>query len=96
MEAGEYRPHIVIGPQSQRHVVRSGNTITEEYLGVMLIEGPESMPPGGIAVVGLALMYFPENPYRDVVPGATFTIREGPLIVGYGTVLSRSDVEPSH
>ena len=34
-------------------------------------------------------MYFPEQPYADVQPGATFTIREGPLIVGSGVILSR-------
>jgi len=47
------------------------------------------MEPGDTAEVKLALMYFPEEPYDEVQPEATFTVREGPLIVGYGVVLSR-------
>jgi hypothetical protein len=47
--------------------------------------------PGETAEVTMALMYYyePNVSYEDVVPGATFTLREGPSIVGYGTVLSR-------
>ena len=47
------------------------------------------MQPGDTADVKLALMFFPEYPYDEVQPGATFTVREGPLIVGYGVVRSR-------
>ena len=35
-------------------------------------------------------MYFPEETYSEVLPGATFSIREGPLIVGFGVILSLS------
>lgn len=90
LNTGQYRPHIVIGPQSQRVAIRNGNAFTEKYLGVMFVGGPEAMSPGESAEVTLALMYFPEDPYQDVRPGATFTIREGPLVVGFGAVLSRS------
>jgi hypothetical protein len=90
LDTGQYRPHIVIGPQSQRVAIRNGNAFTEKYLGVMFIGGPEALSPGDSAEVTLALMYFPEDPYEEVRPGATFTIREGPLIVGFGAVLSRS------
>ena len=34
-------------------------------------------------------MYFPEYPYEEVQPGATFTVREGSLVVGYGVIRSR-------
>jgi hypothetical protein len=34
-------------------------------------------------------MYFPEESYDEIKPEATFTIREGSLIVGFGAVLSR-------
>ena len=47
------------------------------------------MAPGDTAEVKLALMYAPEVPYTNVQPGATFTLREGPEIVGYGVILSR-------
>jgi len=86
---GGYRPHIVIGPETQRTAICDGNRLTENYLGVMFVGGPESMEPGNSAEVMLALMYFPEYPYHEVQPGVTFTVREGPLIVGHGVVLSR-------
>jgi hypothetical protein len=86
---GEYRPHIVIGPESQRVAIRNGNLMREKYLGVMFVGGPEAMSPGESAEVKLALIYFPEEHYEEVTPGATFTLREGPFIVGFGVILSR-------
>lgn len=91
LTTGQYRPHIVIGPQSQREATRSGNAFTEKYLGVMFVGGPDAMSPGDSADVSLALMHFPDDAYDEVQPGATFTIREGPLIVGFGSILSRSE-----
>jgi hypothetical protein len=84
-----YRPHIVIGPESQCVAIREGNRLMENYLGVTFVGGPDSMEPGDAANVKLALMYFPEYPYEEVQPGVTFTVREGPLIVGYGVIQSR-------
>jgi hypothetical protein len=95
LNTGQYRPHIVIGPQSQRVATRTGKTLTEKYLGVMFVGGPEGMSPGDSAEVSLALMYFPDDAYDEVQPGATFTLREGPLIVGFGVVLSRSQRAPN-
>lgn len=89
LTTGQYRPHIVIGPQSQRVAIHNGNVCTEKYLGVMFVGGPEAMSPGESADVSLALMYFPEEPYDEVRPGTTFTIREGPLIVGFGILMRR-------
>lgn len=90
LTTGQYRPHIVIGPQSQRAAICEGNICTEKYLGVVFVGGPEAIEPGESSEVSLALMYFPEEPYDEVTPGATFTIREGPLIVGFGVILSRA------
>jgi hypothetical protein len=90
LATGQYRPHIVIGPQSQREAIRDGNRLTENYLGVMFVGGPDMMEPGDTADVKMALMYFPDNPYTEVQPGATFTVRERPLVVGYGVILSRN------
>jgi hypothetical protein len=87
---GGYRPHIVMGPQTQRVAIRDGNRLTENYLGVMFVAGPDAIEPGDTADVKLALIYFPEYPYEEVQPGATFTVREGPLIVGYGVIQSRA------
>jgi hypothetical protein len=90
LATGQYRPHIVIGPQSQRVAILDGNRFTENYLGVMFVGGPDTMEPGDTAEVKLALMYFPDYPYNEVQPGATFTVREGPLVVGYGVIVSRT------
>jgi len=92
LNTGQYRPHIVIGPESQRVAVCEGNRMTENYLGVMFVGGPDAMEPGDTADVRMALMYFPEQPYDEVQPGATFTVREGPLIVGYGAIRSRDGI----
>ena len=89
LSSGHYRPHIVVAPESQHVAVREGNRFTESYLGVMFVGGPDTMEPGDSANVKLALMYFPEYPYEEVQPGVTFTVREGPLIVGYGVIQSR-------
>jgi hypothetical protein len=90
LATGQYRPHIVIGPQSQQVAVRDGNRLTENYLGVMFVGGSDAMEPGDTAEVKLALMYFPDYLYHEVQPGAAFTVREGPLIVGSGVILSRA------
>ena len=82
LNSGQCRPHIVIGPQSQRVAICNGNVCTEKYLGVMFVGGPDAIGPGESAKVTLALMYFPEEPYSEVGPGATFTLREGPDVVG--------------
>jgi hypothetical protein len=84
---GQYRPHIVIGPPSQREAIRNGNVITEKYLGIIFVGGPEKIDPGESAEVSLALLWFPEEKYDEVSPGATFTIREGAKIVGFGAIL---------
>ena len=92
IQGGQYRPHIVIGPTSQRQaVVAEGNVLTEKYLGVVFRSGPEELNPGVPAEVSLVLAYFREVPaqYASVVPGASFTVREGGSIVGYGTVNQR-------
>jgi len=89
LTTGQYRPHIVIGSESQRVAICNGNRMTENYLGVIFVGGPEEMTPGETADVKLALMYFPEEPYNEVQPGATFTVREGPQVVGHGVIRSR-------
>src|SRR5580700_10984602 len=55
LSTGKYRPHIVIGPESQRIAIRKGNRLTENYLGVMFVGGPDSMEPGDAANVKPAL-----------------------------------------
>jgi len=42
-------------------------------------------------------MYWPEENYKEVEAGATFTVREGPNIIEFGTVLNSitGDESPS-
>jgi hypothetical protein len=61
LSTGPYRPHIVVGPQSQRVAILDRNRLTENYLGVIFVGGPEAMKPGDTADVKIALMYFPEQ-----------------------------------
>lgn len=90
LSTGQYRPHVVIGPESQRSAIRdpSTNAYTETLHAVMFVGGPDAMEPGETAEVSLALMWYPEDTYDEVIPGATFTIREGSLIVGFGRILA--------
>ena len=85
---GRYMPHVVVGDPGQREAKILGNTIAEHYLGVLVADAPDEIPPGGSAEITLWLMYCPGEPYDQLVPGAAFTVREGPKIVGFGKVPS--------
>ena len=84
---GSYVPHVVVIQGSAKHGFTC-NTITEHYLGVLIADAPDEIPPAGTAEITLRLMYWPEETYEQLIPGATFTLREGPKIVGYGRVLA--------
>ena len=56
LATGQYRPDIVIGPQTQRLAIRNGKTVTENYLGVMFVGGPDILEPGESADVSLPLV----------------------------------------
>ncbi len=91
-----YRPHIVIGDIHQREVImveRDGfpNVLSEDYLGVAFWDGPRTnpLPTGDPMEIVLRLCYEPVSMYDGVVPGATFTLREGTRIVGFGEVMRR-------
>ena len=81
-------PHVVVGDPGQREARISGNTITEHDLGVLVTDAPDEIPPGGTAEITLRLMYWPGEKYEQLVAGATFTVREGPKIAGFGQALS--------
>jgi len=83
---GRYRPHVVVGNPKQRKAVLLNNAAQENYLGVAFVDAPSNVVAGEPAVVELALMYWPNVSYDSLVPGATFTLREGPHIIGFGTV----------
>ena len=88
-----YRPHVVVGDPTQREAsVRDGDVLTEEYLGVTFLDGPEVIQPSDSCMVTMSLMYYPNVDYSGLLPGRTFTLREGGRIVGFGRVIKRSDV----
>jgi hypothetical protein len=82
-------PHIVLGDPSQREaIIKPDHTIDENYLGVWIVDSPDELLPEKLVEVEFKLMYWPEERYPGIAPGATFTLREGPNIVGFGTILS--------
>jgi translation elongation factor EF-Tu-like GTPase len=85
-----YRPHLVVGNPNQREALYEPNTRIgiEEYLGVSFTGQGEQLAFNTSHKVSLRLMYFPEVDYAKLVTGATFTVREGGAIVGYGHVIS--------
>jgi hypothetical protein len=83
---GEYRPHLVVGDPNPRSALLVNNVAQETYLGVAFVGGPANIFAGQPFVAELALLYWPNVSYDSLVPGATFTVREGPHIVGFGTV----------
>ena len=86
LASGQYRPHIVI----DHHQLKAAKDSVQEetYLGVMFENGPAQIVPGQPFLADLVLMYWPNIKYEGLVPGATFTIREGAHTVGYGRVES--------
>jgi hypothetical protein len=85
----KYRPHVVVGDPTQRQVKTAddGRTLTEQYLGVCFNGNGEEMTQGTEHEVSLLLAYYPTVAYEELVRGATFTLREGGKIVGYGEVV---------
>jgi translation elongation factor EF-Tu-like GTPase len=79
-----YMPHLVIGDPNRK-------SPAGKLLGVAFRRAPLMLAPGDTAKVLMDLMYHPQVDYRELVPGASFTLREGPKIVGHGTVLKREE-----
>ena len=87
-----YKPHIVIqSPQVRKAAHDTNGMGCEDYLGVIFVDGPQDYQVGQEAEFLVKLMYWPEVDYSAVVSEATFTIREGGTIVGFGTILSRAN-----
>jgi hypothetical protein len=86
-----YRPHIVIGDPTQREarLKSDGRTIDEDYLGIAFSAGPKAVAVGDEVVAEAALVYWPDVDYSKVVPGSTFTVREGSAVVGHGRITRR-------
>ena len=86
----EYRPHIVVEPLAPDIATMRANMTTDRYQSVVFFDAYLTIAPGETAEVILGLWAYPDNQYENVVPGATFTLREGPHIAGYGTITDRA------
>ena len=87
-----YRPHVVVGdPHQRKAIIGAEGVVSEEYLGVQFRRTDSRLMPGDSAKVWLELMYYPDLDYRQLIPEATFTIREGAKVVGFGKVIQRMD-----
>ena len=88
----QYRPHLVVGDINQRKAILDENKFgMEEYLGVAFFDGPEIIEPDIVIKVSMVLMYFPNVNYEKLIPNATFTLREGAKVVGFGSVIMRRE-----
>ena len=89
VDSSEYRPHLVVGDPTQRVALtgKDGRTLIEDYLGVCFTGDERELVPGQPHDVMLLLMYHPYVGYDALTSNASFTIREGAKIVGYGHIL---------
>ena len=78
--SSKYRPHVVVESVNER---APGSGV---YLGVCFEGDEQPMEPGVSHPVRLALPYHPTVDYGQLESGATFTIREGARVVGFGRV----------
>ncbi|MDP9126644.1 MAG: hypothetical protein M3N08_00080 [Pseudomonadota bacterium] len=85
-----YRPHLVVDDPLLRKAAVNGDKVPETYLGVAFFRGPHRVKAGEPITAVLDLIYYPQISYDALQPGSLFTLREGPRIVAYGTILSRS------
>ena len=84
-----YMPHLVVQSPEVRQAAVENNEITDEYLGARIVDSPLKYRLGESAWFTLVLLY--EVNYNALILEATFTVREGPIIVGYGKVLARGN-----
>ena len=92
LNSGKYMPHIVVQDQAIRKAIVDEDRVCRElYQGVRFIDGPADYHLGEAVCVVLDLMYYPNHLYENVLPGASFTIREGWTIIGFGSVKARTD-----
>jgi hypothetical protein len=83
----QYRPHLVVGDPCQRKAVTDdANNSVEDYFGVYFAGDGEVLEPGPAHLVRLVPLYAPEIEYGKLVPGTTFTVREGHRVVAFGVV----------
>ena len=89
-DSPRFRPSIVVGDAAQREAIKDADgVIREHYIDTPFSGNGQVLRLGGTYEVTLQL-WNPEADLSAVVPGATFTLREGPKIIGYGHVIERT------
>jgi hypothetical protein len=88
VDSPSYRPHLVVGnPKQRSQPVAPDSTMDgQSYLGVFLTGSGARLSFEVPHDLRLRLAYHPDVDYSALIPGATFTVREGPFIVGFGSV----------
>lgn len=90
LASGQYMPHLVIQSSDVRKAyVIDGSVIVDDYLGVRFLSAPAEMLAEHPLDCELELMYFPHVNYDAIHEGATFTVREGGKVIGFGVVKKR-------
>ncbi len=85
----EFRTHVVVSDPGQHEVntAEDGRTLTERHLHACLDGDGEELTQGIENEVLLVLACYRAVENERLVPGATFTLREGGRIVGHGRVV---------
>lgn len=92
LSSGQYMPHIVVqSPDVRAPKVINGNVIVDDYLGIRFLSGPAQIVRDQASDCEFELMYHPNVSYDSVYEGATFTVREGGKVIGFGVVTHRSE-----
>ena len=87
LSVGTYRPHFVVGdPEQRKAIIDKNNTCYENYLGVAFISQQGTLKVEK-EIEAVVVTLYPGVDYSRLVTGATFTIREGPHVVGNGKVI---------
>jgi translation elongation factor EF-Tu-like GTPase len=91
LASGKYMPHIVVqSPDVRTARVVNGNVIVDDYLGVRFVSATNEPLPDQSVECEMELVYHPTVDYDSVREGATFTVREGGRVIGFGLVTRRS------
>jgi translation elongation factor EF-Tu-like GTPase len=87
---GGYAPHLVVQSPDVRQAIIVNDYAVEQYLPVRFKASQAEYRAGHAGQFTLELIYSPDPLYAPLRPGATFTVREGHRIIGYGTILERT------
>jgi hypothetical protein len=86
-----YSPHLVVQMPDIRQAIMEENNIVEDYVPVEFLDGPLDYVAGETGRFQIAIVHAIKTSCESLHPGATFTVREGSRIIGFGTVVERKE-----